>query len=240
MPVLELGGREIRYDVRESQRAKRISIRCDISGRFEIVYPRGRRPWSPREILESRQSWVLRTQQKMEQKRSDNGLPRRYTDGACLPYLGGNLRVKLVANSVNATTAHLLDDELVVSLPQSLLADERAVKTIVMDLYRSQAKFYLPRRTSLLAAQHGFAYNRVSIRNQKTRWGSCSIRGNLNFNMRLMMAPPGAIDSVIIHELCHLRVLNHSPDFWKLVYELCPDYDEWKRWFKANAHRLTF
>ena len=114
------------------------------------------------------------------------------------------------------------------------------VRAVIENFYRDQAKAYLPQRVKELAESHGFVYRNVRIKNQKTRWGSCSAKHNLNFNMRLMMAPPDAIDSVIIHELCHLKVLNHSKAFWNLVERHCPDYKEWQKWFKENEHFLVF
>jgi predicted metal-dependent hydrolase len=89
-----------------------------------------------------------------------------------------------------------------------------------------------------LAPQIGVRYDRIAIKGQSTRWGSCSSKRNLNFNWRLMMAPPGAVDYVIIHELCHLKELNHSPRFWALVAQHCPDYRRWERWLKVNIARL--
>ena len=85
---------------------------------------------------------------------------------------------------------------------------------------------------------HGFKYEKVRIKNQKTRWGSCSSKRNLNFNMRLMMAPDEAIDYVIIHELCHLRELNHTPAFWRLVEACCPNFRHWRDWFKKYGASL--
>ena len=87
-------------------------------------------------------------------------------------------------------------------------------------------------------AVYGFRYQNVRVKNQKTRWGSCSSKGNINLNLRLMMAPEPAIDYVIVHELCHLRVLNHSPAFWTLVESCFPDYRRWRAWFKEHGASL--
>ncbi|MEA4898051.1 MAG: SprT family zinc-dependent metalloprotease [Christensenellaceae bacterium] len=80
---------------------------------------------------------------------------------------------------------------------------------------------------------------RVTIREQRTRWGSCSGQNNLNFNWKLIMAPPGALDYVVVHELCHLHEFNHSKRFWALVERFLPDYQDWKLWLKHNAKSLT-
>lgn len=81
------------------------------------------------------------------------------------------------------------------------------------------------------------AYGRVSIRDQKTRWGSCSSQGNLNFNWRLLMMPEKIMDYVIVHELAHRREMNHSPRFWAIVGSYIPDYQERRLWLKENGRR---
>ena len=93
----------------------------------------------------------------------------------------------------------------------------------------------LPARAARFAPLVGVTYGRITIRNQKTRWGSCSSAGNLNFNCLLMLAPPQARDYVVIHELCHRLEMNHSPRFWAEVARVCPDYKTWIRWFREHG-----
>ncbi len=77
--------------------------------------------------------------------------------------------------------------------------------------------------------------NRISIKDQKSLWGSCSSNKNLNFNWRLIMAPPEVAEYVVVHEMCHLKYMNHSPEFWKEVADILPDYQEWKQWLKEHG-----
>lgn len=107
-----------------------------------------------------------------------------------------------------------------------------------LKVLKMQAEEVFPARAAFYAGKMGISYGRITIRRQKTRWGSCSQRGNLNFNCLLMMAPPGVVDYVVVHELCHRIEMNHSPRFWKLVGEVYPNYDRWKRWLKENGGRL--
>ena len=97
---------------------------------------------------------------------------------------------------------------------------------------------YIPGRVDHYARLMGLSYGRITLRMQKTRWGSCSAKKNLNFNILLMLAPPEVIDSVIVHELCHLREMNHSPRFYELVRSVYPEYDKWNRWLKQNGSLL--
>jgi predicted metal-dependent hydrolase len=82
------------------------------------------------------------------------------------------------------------------------------------------------------------SYGRITIRNQKTRWGSCSGKGNLNFNCLLMLAPPEVLDYVVVHELCHRREMNHSPRFWALVEQVLPDWRQRRQWLKTHGDAL--
>ncbi len=96
----------------------------------------------------------------------------------------------------------------------------------------------IPERVRFYAPKVGVTYGRITIRNQRTRWGSCSSKGNLNFNCLLMLAPPEVIDSVVVHELCHLKVMNHSGDFYTEVLRIFPDYWKWDKWLKENGAQL--
>lgn len=86
----------------------------------------------------------------------------------------------------------------------------------------------------------GGEYGRIAVRAQRSRWGSCSSKHNLNFNWRLILAPPGCLDYVVVHELCHLTEFNHSPRFWAMVERVMPDYKVWKEYLKTNGKGLVF
>ena len=96
----------------------------------------------------------------------------------------------------------------------------------------------IPLRVAFFARQLGVTYGRITIRNQKTRWGSCSGKGNLNFNCLLVLCPPQALDYVVVHELCHRKEMNHSPRFWAEVEKAMPDYKVWRAWLKKEGKAL--
>ena len=103
---------------------------------------------------------------------------------------------------------------------------------------RAQAAEALPPQLLALAAQHGLAVNRVTIRNQRSRWGSCSSRGHITLNFRLMLMPPEVREYILIHELMHLKQANHSIRFWRLVESACPGFREAERWLKKHGPSL--
>lgn len=96
----------------------------------------------------------------------------------------------------------------------------------------------IPARVEYFAKVIGVTYGKITIRNQKTRWGSCSSKGNLNFNCLLMLAPPEVLDYVVVHELCHRKQMNHSKAFWLEVEKVLPDYKEARKWLKEDGSQI--
>ena len=117
------------------------------------------------------------------------------------------------------------------SKPDRLSSDE--LKALV-----KEAISLIPKRVKHYAPLIGVTFNRITIRNQKSRWGSCSSKGNLNFNVLLMLTPLEVLDSVVVHELCHRKFMNHSSDFYAEVYKAFPEYDKWHGWLKKNGRQI--
>lgn len=123
--------------------------------------------------------------------------------------------------------------------PQALQKDKSDYEKRLEAPYRQAAKKYIPKRVRFYADILQVDYGKITIRDQKTRWGSCSSNGNLNFNWRLILAPPKVLDYVVIHELCHRKEMNHSTRFWQYVESIMPDYKEQRKWLKDNGSSLS-
>lgn len=109
------------------------------------------------------------------------------------------------------------------------LSPER-IRKLTQEAYQ-----YIPERVKHFSELIGVDYGRITVRKQKTRWGSCSRKGNLNFNCLLMLAPASIIDYVVIHELCHRKEMNHSQRFWNEIQKVCPEYREYEKWLKREG-----
>ena len=107
-----------------------------------------------------------------------------------------------------------------------------------LEVLADRALDVIPEKVRQFAPAVGVSYGRITIRSQHTRWGSCSARGNLNFNCLLTLCPEAVMDYVVIHELCHRKELNHSPAFWAEVERVCPDYKIHRKWLKENGGAL--
>ena len=105
--------------------------------------------------------------------------------------------------------------------------------------YRNAAKEHFTKRVRHYLPLTGGTYTHITIRDQKTRWGSCSSSGTLSFNYRLMYAPPRILDYVVVHELCHLTHMNHSKDFWYMVGSIMPEYKTYRQWLKEHGQELN-
>lgn len=132
-----------------------------------------------------------------------------------------------------------IDKHLAKSMAQQQAA--ASVKKLTMaEIHKlaDKALEVIPERVKYYAPLVGVTYGRITIRNQRSKWGSCSSKGNLNFNCLLMLTPPEVIDSVVVHELCHRKEMNHSDKFYSEVLRVFPDYWKWDRWLKDNGNIL--
>lgn len=111
-------------------------------------------------------------------------------------------------------------------------------KNICSEWYQKLASLFLTQRVQILAQKYNLSFHKVTIRNQKTRWGSCSSNKNISLNWKLIKMPLWVIDYVILHELAHTIHLNHAPEFWKLVEKICPYYKSAEEWLKQYGHQL--
>ena len=118
------------------------------------------------------------------------------------------------------------------------LAELESFRRQDIDEMAKRALEVIPNRVKFYADRIGVSYGRITIRNQKTKWGSCTASGNLNFNCLLMAAPAEVLDSVVVHEMCHRLHMDHSKAFYAEIYRVFPEYDKWNKWLKDNGRLL--
>jgi len=121
---------------------------------------------------------------------------------------------------------------------QQVRQDVHPLTQAELEVLTQQARQVIPVRVAHYGAALGVTWGRITIRHQRSRWGSCSAAGNLNFNCLLMRTPPEVLDYVVVHELCHRRELNHSPAFWALVGQILPEYRTTRQWLKEHGSAL--
>ena len=158
----------------------------------------------------------------------------------------GSIIVRAPMRASNTDIARFVqdNDQWIKKHLEQVLAEKKAADDLEPFTYEEieemaqKALKIIPPRVEHFAGLIGVTYGKITIRNQKTRWGSCSAKGNLNFNCLLVMVPPEVMDSVIVHELCHRKEMNHSPAFYANVLRVCPDYYKYYDWLKKNGSVL--
>lgn len=216
--VSPIEGERIPYTLYQMPRRRRVHLVIGDDGHLQVRAPHRFTPSEAESAIHARSAWVLDALRRVRASRERRPLLQT---GIRLPFLDDGLCLMVVQKSTRSVV--LKEGILRVS---ALATTEQDIRACLEQWYRKQAKRYLPTRLATLAEQVGAYPTKVSIRSQKTRWGSCSGKGHISLNWRLMLLPTQLVDYVLIHELCHLRHLNHSPRFWALVKGLIPDYKE--------------
>lgn len=161
--------------------------------------------------------------------------PAPLRSGECVRVEGRPRRLRLERGTGESS---LTETEWVLFCPDP--ENARQVRDRARSFLAEMALARIRERLEVYAPRIGVSYGRVTVRNQRTRWGSCSAKGNLNFNWRLILAPEKCLEYVVIHELCHRREFNHSARFWDLVQRQMRDYQVWKDYLKKNGAGLNF
>jgi hypothetical protein len=214
---------DLPYRIRRSDRARRVRVSVDARGAVEVVLPRRSPERAAAAAVVELRPWIDR--RLAEAARTQAAIAAR---GGAVPYLGRELELR---PQEGRSRVHRRGDELLVP------AGERAPAAIERWYRRAAEREIAPRLDDAVAAL-GTSYSTLTIRNQRTRWGSCSSTGAMSFNWRLLLAPEAVLDYVIWHEACHLRVMDHSTTFWTLVRLHCPDYEIHRRWLRRQGSTL--
>ena len=217
-------GSIIRYTVlRSARRKKTLTITIDPVDGVRVLVPL-RTPNSEIEsMVRKRADWILR---KLAEERTE-AQPRRFVTGETLYYLGRELPLLVQLTTDRAPSVSLEADTFRIACPVSLPDEDRAaaIRHALLAWYGERAAELLQESVERWQPRVGTSPTRISIGDQKTRWGSCSSKGSLRFNLRLAMVPQALIDYVTVHELCHLLEANHSAAFWQKVSLAMPDYE---------------
>ena len=211
------------------RRARRYILRVTERGTLRVTLPRGGSQAEAERFVRERESWIQR--ERFRQLTRSARL-RPWADGTVV-LLGGEAAVLRVVEGEGRRQLTLGD--LVVPLPATATTDLRPA---VDRALRALAAGRLPARLLELARQHGLTVTGVSVRSQRTRWGSCSPAGHISLNWRLVQAPPEVSDYVLLHELAHLVVPSHSRRFWRTLERMCPGYRDARAWLHARRDDL--
>ncbi|SHK42527.1 M48 family metallopeptidase [Desulforamulus aeronauticus] len=234
MHTVQLGGKPISYQIRESRRAKHVRFTISSSDGLEVVVPSNYPQDQLETLLKSKQNWILE-KLALFSRRVELVQKNALAATQVIRFLGKSYRVVTVFQP-GAPQIEIVGDKIIIMLPQQ---NQVKIRDVLESWLRHQAREVIKQRLQFFSHKLNIKYNQVAIKDQKTRWGSCSSQGNLNFNYRLVMAPVPIIDYLVVHELAHLREMNHSKKFWLLVESVCPAYKAHRQWLKEHGAELT-
>jgi len=217
-------GSAIGVELRRSSRARRILLHVDVyTGAVELVLPRRVSTDEGLAFARSKSSWLL-------SRLSEIPPSVTFSDGAQFPLLGKPIRIRHVRE--------LFDEVWRERGTLNVSGEARRVPHRVEAWLREEAARAFADRAAEKAEMLGASFRRIVVRDPRTRWGSCSLNGDLSFSWRLVMAPAVVLDYVVAHEVAHLRVMNHSRRFWSLVEKLCDEVEASRRWLRTEGAAL--
>jgi predicted metal-dependent hydrolase len=215
---------DLAYQVRRSERARRVRVTVDATRGVEVVLPRRAPEREAAAAIRELRPWIERRVAELARARATVA-----ARGETVPYLGRALALRGEPGRSRVTRR---GDVL-------LVPDGTARGLALERWYRRAARAEVEPRLDRACALVGTSYSRLTIRGQRTRWASCSRDGAMSFNWRLLLAPEPVLDYVVWHEVCHLEVMDHSPRFWRLLAARSPGYREQMRWLRVNGATLV-
>ena len=243
---MRIGGSPLpTYILRRSAQSRRLRITIDPELGLVVTVPLAtRRGWAHPErliddFLRSREAWIRRHLERQAWQRAELAARGGLADGASIRYRGELHRLRLVAahgrRSTVARVGGESGDELVVGL---VPRDRERLDRVLEAWFRERARVVIDAEIARHAAALSVAPRAVALRDPRSRWGSASREGRLMFSWRLVLAPPEALQTVVVHELAHLRVFGHGPRFWDVVASRRPDHLVWRRWLRSHSLEL--
>lgn len=227
---LSVGGETVQFMLRRSRRSRRLSLCVNDNAEVIVRLPLRTSLQESERFIEANTAWLIKHLRAAHTK-----LRTRLSliDGAFVPLLDEQLRLRL---HCGRNMVKRVAEELHVYSPSH---EHPVLSGLLEQWYRKEAKIHMAQRLIALSAQIGVQAKSLTIRGQKTCWGSCSARGAISINWRLILAPSHVVDYVLVHELCHLRHLNHSPEFWDSVEKIEPDYRGMRKLLRQLQPRLV-
>lgn len=241
MYSIQFGQTRILYQLRRSNRQKSVHISVDPTGNVVVTAPFELQIEAVRRAVSQKAKWINGKLDSLIRVKNESPV-KEFVSGESFSYLGRNYRLKVVQHPGNQTSVSMKCGRFEIAVDTKLLPDERKqeIRTALSRWYKRHAAARLPERVALLTLRLGVPHPPIWIREQQKRWASCSTKGEIRFNWRIIMAPISLIDYVVAHELCHLLHHDHSPEFWKLLRIIVPDYESRRDKLRREGSCFSF
>ncbi|MBP9759220.1 M48 family metallopeptidase [Candidatus Dojkabacteria bacterium] len=220
--------------IKKSHKARNLIIKITPDSKVIVTIPHGISLSKAYDFLNLKNNWINERLDKLKSKLDES---LNFSNNSIIPIFETDTQVERIVTKVANTKVfinnnkilvfsnkHTKESEIKKAIIKSLITEFRKNLLVTVEKYNTEGKF---------------KYHRIAIKDNRTNWGSCSTKGNLNFNWKLIFAPKGVYEYVVVHELCHLIEHNHSKAFWNLVKSICPDFETKRKWLKRNGHKLS-
>ncbi|MCY1223005.1 hypothetical protein D9M68_360640 [compost metagenome] len=225
---IDVAGKSLPLTIKQNARATRMTLRIEPGGRaLKMTIPPGLPEREVNAFLNRHQGWLMT---KLARFSGESQIE----EGGSILIRGISHRIERTGNIRGLTEAVLIDDEPVLRVN----GGEEHLNRRIVDFLKKEARQDLDRLVAIYTGRIGRRAKSLSLKDTRSRWGSCSADGALSFSWRIVMAPPKVIAYLAAHEVAHLQEMNHGPDFWTLCGRLCPDTEDAKRWLRRNGTML--
>lgn len=233
---MRLAGRDLICTVRRSARARHVLLRVLPDARVELVVPLRTPVPALEPLLHQRAAWITGAVDRIAARPAT---ARQPAPGDTVLFQGQPYQLVVTSGGTSRVTIARDEAAGTVTVALPVAAHREAQLAARLEAwYRARAREALSLRATARAAELGVSFGRLAVRDQRTRWGSCSARGNLSFSWRLILAPPPVLDYLVVHELAHRLEANHGPRFWALVGRHCPAFREHRAWLRRHGPEL--
>ncbi|MDW8802230.1 SprT family zinc-dependent metalloprotease [Clostridium sp. A1-XYC3] len=219
------------------RKRKTIGIKITEEGEIVVISPLNIDKKVIDAVVKSKEKWIKGKLTEINEARLTHK-SIEFKSGEELLYLGENIALEIFQANIMDSSILISDKLMKVFIGSNQRSKGENIRDLVINFYKKEARRIFLERTIAYKDIIGVYPKRITVKDQKTVWGSCSSKGNLNYNYRLLMAPIEIIDYVVVHELCHLRHMNHSKQYWGVVQSVLPDYEERRQWLKVNGNKL--
>lgn len=210
-------------------------------GKVEVVAPPKAAEHRIHQFVQAKQQWIIQTLAKIEAHSLHHKslAPAVYCHGAEVPYRGASYKLAVTASKLKRIKIEFAE-QFIAHVPEALMIEEHsaAIKDALIRWMKKQSKTQVEHWVKQHAERKQLFPQTIKIKTQKSRWGSCGIHNDININWLLIIAPPEILEYVVVHELCHIKIRNHSAHFWALVGEHLPDYQQRRQWLKKHGSSL--
>jgi len=237
MEFIKYGKYNIPYTIKRSKRKKTLAISISPTAQVIVLSPEFLKNEEIEKLVKKKVRWIIEKQKYFKHLMAIYP-EKEFISGEEILFLGRRYRLKIKKLSdVSEPILNIEGRRVVITINHRWDSDKRkeVIRNRLKNWYLSKVEEIIEKRINRYSKQLGLMPKEIKIKDQKKRWGSCSEKGIIRFNWKIIMAPVSIIDYIVVHELCHLKIKNHSNDFWKLVSLALSNYEKRRNWLKNNA-----